>query len=210
MLNVDYIDVQVPGDGSNVRGIFATSLHSVKIGQARDFTTGDQVVAVFGGGLGLPPEVDDSHLYGRVRATIDPSLMKLTPREQPRGSWEFELEAAPLVAIISFEILNADSTSPPEVIVNDRPLGAASIHLPDLADPGYLGIVRPFDRDMRFRYTGWLTCQKAVPGSALRAGLNNVVLELNKESGPIAVRAVTLELKHNWQNLDYLLSPATP
>ena len=63
---------------------------------------------------------------------------------------------------------------------------------------------------MRFRYAGWLRAQRVIPGSALRAGLNKVVLQLNGESGPVAVRAVELQLKYNSPALDYTLPPNVP
>ena len=141
-----------------------------------------------------------------MKASIDPGVMKLTPRESPAGSWEFELQSPPLTAIVTFDILDADALALPDITVNDRALGPATVHQPDLADPAYVGLVRPLDRDMRFRYAGWLRGQKAIPGSALRAGLNKVVLQLNRESGPVAVRAVELQLKHNSPALDYTLS----
>ena len=87
------------------------------------------------------------------------------------------------------------------------PLGAAKMRLPDLADPAYRGDVRPLERDMHFRYTGWLPCQMIIPASALRAGANRLSLVANAQGGAIAVRAVELQLKHNWKNFEYNLSP---
>jgi hypothetical protein len=118
-----------------------------------------------------------------------------------------QLDRQPLVAVLSFEVLHADIAEPPQVTVNGRPCGTANLSLPDLADPALRGEVRPMEADMRFRYTGWLRCQKVIPGSALRAGLNRLVLGVNRNAGSVAVRAVEVQLKHNWQNLDYTLTP---
>ena len=63
---------------------------------------------------------------------------------------------------------------------------------------------------MRFRYAGWLRAQKLIPGSALQAGQNTVVIQLHKESGPVAIRAVELQLKYNAPGLDYTISTSTP
>jgi hypothetical protein len=60
---------------------------------------------------------------------------------------------------------------------------------------------------MRFHYTGWLGCQRAVPGSALRQGLNRLTFRLNKDSGSVAIRVVDLQLKHHWQSFDYTVTP---
>ena len=210
MDGVDYVDITTFGDGRNIRGVFLASLKRADIQHALDFTAPTAVADAFDN---LPPSAlnaDDYSLYGRVKASLDPGVMKLTPLETPAGSWEFELQSPPLTAFVTFEILDADALAPLEITVNDRLLGPVSVHQPDLADPAYLGLVRPLERDMRFRYAGWLRAQKAIPGSALRAGLNKVVLRLNRDSGPVAVRTVELQLKYNSPALDYNLVPNTP
>ena len=60
---------------------------------------------------------------------------------------------------------------------------------------------------MRFRYAGWLRCQKIIPASALDAGLNQLTFEMQKQFSAIAVRAVELQLKQNWQSLEYKIVP---
>ncbi len=210
MEGVDYIDISTDGDGANIRGVFLASLKRADIQHALDYAAPTNVSDAFDN---LPPVIvkaDDYSLYGRVKAALDPGVMKLTPEEMPEGSWEFELQSAPLTAVVSFEILGADALAPIDITVNDRALGPISVHQPDLADPAYIGLVRPLDADMRFRYAGWLRATKAIPGSALRAGLNNVVLRLHRESGPVAVRTVELQLKYNSSTLDYTLAPNSP
>ena len=210
MDGVDYIDITTFGDGSNIRGVFLASLKRAEIQHALDYTAPAEVADAFDNVPASPLNPDDYSLYGRVKASLDPGVMKLTPREKPTGSWEFELQSPPLTAFVTFEVLDADALAPIEITVNDRPLGPVSVHQPDLADPAYIGLVRPLDRDMRFRYAGWLRAQKAIPGSALRAGLNKVVLRLTNDSGPVAVRTVELQLKYNSPSLDYNLAPNTP
>src|SRR5207244_531841 len=129
--------------------------------------------------------------------------------ESPSVIWEFDLQAVPLLGLVTFEVLNADAETPLEVVVNDRALGAANVTWPDLADPGYLGTARPLD-SMRFRYTGWLRAQKTIPGAALRIGSNRVILQLPAGAEAAAVRAVELQLKHQWQNPDSTITPRTP
>jgi len=97
--------------------------------------------------------------------------------------------------VLGFEILNADPLSPLEVVVNDLPIGPSALRTPDLADPGYDSFIRPLDRGIQFRYSGWLQAQKSIPGSALRAGLNKIELRLPAASGPVAVRSLDLQLK---------------
>ena len=210
MLGVSYIDIAVAGDGGNVRGAFLSSLRRGESLYSLDFATPAGVNDAFDNLPSLPPATDDSLLFGRVRATIDAGIVSLTPRETIRQTWEFELAAAPLVAVLSFEILNADPLSPLEVVVNDQLLGPAAMRTPDLADPGYQGVVRPLDRGVRFRYAGWLQCQKAIPGAALQQGVNKIELRLPAESGPVAVRSLELQLKTQWQSFNDSVTPTTP
>lgn len=207
---IDFIDITVPGDGFNLRGVFLALLEPAQIQRGLDFELPADVADAF---QNLPPIVtkaEDQSLFGRVRAVIDPEGLKLAPDGATRGTWEFPLQAPPLLAIVTYEVLGADPTAPLEIILNDRPLGASMIHWPDLADPGFLGLARPLEKDLRFRYTGWLRAQKIIPGSALRAGVNVLSAQLHPDSGPVAVRAVEIQLKYNWKNLDYTLAPATP
>ena len=195
MAGIDYLDIEAPGDGANLRGLYLATLRKFDARHALDFAPESGLADPFGNSPSSPLHPEDQFLYGRVRATLDPGLMKLTPDESPSGSWEFELGEPPAFAVVTFDILNADALAAPEITVNDIALGPLAIQLPDLADPAFTGIVRLGDVDERFRYAGWLRCQKAIPGSALQAGLNKITIELSKESGPVAVRAVELQLK---------------
>jgi hypothetical protein len=206
---VDLVEIVVPGDGRTVRGVFLAMAKTEEMQRALDFAPATTQLDPFGNVPPAAPKPDDLTLYGRVRARIDSGLVKLVPPVFT-AAWEFTLESPPLLAVVTFEVLGADALAPLEVIVNDRPVGPAAMHLPDLADPSYLGLVRPLERDMRFRYTGWLRGQKAIPGSALQAGQNRVTIQLHPESGPVAIRSVELQLKYNWKNLDYTLAPTRP
>ncbi len=206
----DRLEIQVPGDGHQVRGVFLAILAAQQVLHAADFALPADVADAFGNVPPIVSKAEDQALFGRVRAMLDSTGVSLAPASTIRGTWEFPLESPPLLAVVTFEVLHADALAPLEVILNDRPLGPVGVHWPDLADPGYLGLVRPLEKDMRFRYTGWLRCQKVIPGSALRAGANALVLQLHPDSGPLAVRAVELSLKYPWKSLDYTLSPVLP
>lgn len=197
MTGVDVIEIEVPGDGRNVRGAFVSTLKPTEAWHALDFPPETSFLDPFQKTPALQPAADDLYLYGRVRAAIDPGVMKLMPQSTPSGTWEFELGALPLLSVVTFEVLNVDALAAPELIVNGQSLGAVAVALPDLADPGYEGLVRARDPEVRFRYTGWLRCQKAVPSALLVSGLNQITVRLADESGPIAVRAVELQLKNN-------------
>ena len=196
MAGIDYLEIEVPGDGRNIRGAFVSTLKEAQAWHALDFQPASSLVDPFQNAPAVQPTDDDLYLYGRLRAAIDPGVMKLTPQTTPIGTWEFELAALPLLSVVTFEILNVDALAAPDLTVNGQPLGAVAIHLPDLADPGYEGHVRARDTEVRFRYTGWLRCQKAVPASLLAVGLNKIAIRLSNDSGPVAVRAVELQLKN--------------
>jgi hypothetical protein len=192
---VTTVDIVVPGDGTTLRGAFLSSLRRSETRYPFDFATPNSLAEGFDNLPSIPPPVDDTLLFGRLRATLDTGVVVLTPRAVTTQTWEFELAAAPLLAVLGFEILNADPLSPLEVVVNDLPLGPSALRAPDLADPAYQSVIRPLDRGVQFRYAGWLQAQKAIPGSALHAGLNKIELRLPGASGPIAVRSLDLQLK---------------
>jgi hypothetical protein len=201
----DYVEVSVPGDGRTLRGAFLSTVRLVQTRVSLDLGVVSPMNEPFGNPWPKPASTADSFLFGRIRATLEaqPLLVSLdSPAE-----WNVELDRLPLVAVVNFEVLNLDLTYPPELEINQVALGAASPQLPDLADPGYRGEVRPMESDMRFHYTGWLRCQKVIPRSAFKTGVNELRLLVGRYTGAIAIRAVTIELKHNSKNLDYTLLP---
>ena len=144
-------------------------------------------------------------------------MIKLTPPgENAEGAdstydshtvhFEFSLEKAPLIAMVTFYVLAADPAAPLLAWSNGDPVGAVAMQLPDLADPGYSGITRPMER-MHFQYAGWVRCQKVIPAKSLRAGKNTFTLQLPPNSAPVALSKIELQLKSHWQKLDYTLIP---
>ncbi|EDY17425.1 hypothetical protein CfE428DRAFT_5111 [Chthoniobacter flavus Ellin428] len=204
------LEIQVPGDGSNLRGAFLATLQAHTMMKALDFAAPGDLIDVFERSSALPLPANDVALFGRVKAKLDEGTVKLSATGEQSVTWEFELVSPPLLTMISFEVSNADEQAPLEVTLNDQPLGPITVSWPDLADPGYLGVVRPLEAGMRFRYAGWLRAQKMIPGALLKAGVNRLVLTLPPDAGPAAVRNLALQLKNNWKNLDYNLSPTSP
>jgi len=207
---IDALQIQVPGDGHNIRGAFLATLRSQTMLRALDFVVSNDLIDAFGRMSQLQTPNSDMSLYGRVKATLDAGTVKLASPDKTSATWEFDLQTAPLSALLNFEVLNADGQAPMQITVNDQPLGDVTVQLPDLADPGYVGSVRPLVDGMHFRYAGWLRAQKTIPGTALKAGVNRVVVQLNPESGPGAARSLELQLKYNWNNLDYSVTPTPP
>jgi hypothetical protein len=209
--NVSAVQIRVPGDGSNLRGVFLVVLRSDAIQHALDFALPTNLIEAFDRGTPLVAPTDDMTLFGRVKATVDSGVTKLAADSNPTATWEFEMQTVPLLAVLTFEVLDVDAQAPPEVMMNDHPLGPVNVALPDLADPAYVGLVRALETGMRFRYSGWLRAQKVIPASALLPGTNRFVVELPANAaGAIAVRSLSLQLKYNWKSLDYSLAPTTP
>lgn len=228
----DYLEIDVPGDGLNVRKALLTTLKKTTVSTALDFPQPagkgavNPVADPFGNVTPQPTQENDTYLFGRVRATLEPGVIKLVPPSvkdaraasvtssvaqsgtagETSVSFEFDLEVAPLLALVALDILGADPVAPLQAWVNGKPLGSVAPQYPDLADPAYAGLVRPLE-SMRFRYAGWLHGQLMIPGSALHVGNNTLILQLPAEAGPAAIRAVELQLKHNWRKLDYTLAP---
>jgi hypothetical protein len=204
---LDYVDIEVPGNGRTIRGAFLTTLRKTEVRHSIDFDAATPVEDAFKNAPAVSPSPDDSYLYGRVKATLEAGVIKLSAPEHSQENLAFEIEAKPLIAVISFEVLNADPAYPIQTSINGQTFSPVNAVFPDLADPGYSGTVRPLQRDMRFRYTGWIRVQQIVPGSDLQGGLNNVSFRLNKHSEPLAIRSVEIQLKYNWTGLGYEIAP---
>ncbi len=204
---LDYLDVDVPGDGKTVRGAFITALRRESVWHALDFAAPENLVDPFGAPGRTATSEDDKLLYGRVRATLDAEPLTLDPARGTDAAYEFSLDTPPLLAAVTFEILGASPTALPQAFINGQPLGTASITFPDLADPGFRGASHPLEKGLRFRYTGWLRAQVIVPGPMLVGGLNNIVLRVAEDTNPIVIRAVEIELKHPSAVFDYDFKP---
>jgi hypothetical protein len=208
MKGVDYLEIEAPGDGGQLRGAFLTWLTKTRVRQSADFPSGEAVRDPFQALPKKSSQPDDAYLYGVVTASIQKAPLKLQQPSAPSASFEFELERQPLVAVVTYEVLGATVSAPPSVTVNGNSLGPSDLVLPHLADPAYRGEARQMDPQMTFRYTGWLRGQKVIPGALLVGGLNNLKLEMSNGSDPIAVRSIEIQLKYNWEKFDYILSPA--
>ena len=99
----------------------------------------------------------------------DTGVVNLSRKGESAAQWQFQLAGQPLTAVVTFEVLNADLAAPPVVSANDGPGGFASVHWPDLSDPGFRGESRPLEPAMRFQFTGWVRAQFVIPGNLLHA-----------------------------------------
>ena len=211
MNGVDYLEIETGGDGSQVRGLFLSWLESTEVLQPSDFSSTEKVRQPFQILSSTRKRKDDSYLYGVVNASLQTGKpVVITPSGNSSVALQFELERQPLMAVVSYEVLGVPIDAPPSVTVNGRAQGISSLHLPDLADPGFRGEAQEGAPQLSFRYTGWLHAQKIVPGEMFVAGLNDLTLGLSNGIDAVAIRSVSIQLKYDWEKLDYVLAPATP
>ena len=198
MAGVDYVDIEVPGEGGGVRGALAVALRDAGTSEALDFGGTADMTDPFGNGAPVVTATDDVLLYGRVKATLEPGVVPLDSGGEAGGQaiFDFPLEKPPMVALLTFEILNADIGAPPVLSVNGQDGGAVNVSVPDLADPALTGAAEPGRSDVVYRYSGWLKCQKVIPGSLLLAGSNELIISTPGQTTPVALRSVEVQLKY--------------
>jgi len=202
--DADYVDVTTPGDASGLRGAFITTAEVTETRETPDFGGTPKIIDAFGNTPPAVPSENDSLLFGRIKATLQAEALKVEP-DAPL-TWDLQLDKLPLVAMLTFEVLDAQLDSPPQVKLNGHHLGPATLQLPDLADLAYRSQAMPRG-DARFQYTGWLRAQVIIPASALKVGVNSLALALRHDAGNAAIRSVELQLKHNSTILEDTSSP---
>ncbi len=207
MIGVTAVDVEVPGDGRSVRGAYLDWMKSSQV--MRPMHAEEEKVAAdpFGGPAALKSTEDDKEVFGTVTAPLTAETIPIGPNLQSGGSFQFGLEAQPLIALLTFEVASPQIEAPPEIYVNGEDIGAASLVLPDLADPGYRGLSLSLLDTMQFQYTGWVRAQKIVPASLLKAGTNDVIILAGAGTSASAIRQTQIQLKYLWDKSDYLLEP---
>ncbi len=205
MEGVKNIDVEVPGEGTNVRSAFLQWMTTSELVHAVGISSDNAVPQPFSPTLALHAPAEDSEQFGAVSATLSPDPIRIGSTANEAAVFEFGIEAQPLLALVTFEVANPHIGSPPEVIVNGANVGPANVALPELADPGYRGEMRALMHEMQFNYTGWVRAQKIVPASSLRVGTNDVVILSGAGTSTSAIRGTQIQLKYLWDKSDYLL-----
>jgi len=201
------IDIEVAGDGKNVRGVYMDWMASRTVAHPLAAGPRDVVPEPFAAAAPLHTPEKDTETFGTVTAALAPETIRIGASISQGAAFQFGVESQPLLALLTFEVSSARVDSPPEVYVNGQSLGPVSLTLTDLADPGYRGETQRLIDGMRFRYTGWLRAQKLVPASNLRAGTNDVIVIGGPGTPMSAIRATQIQLKYLWDKSDYLLDP---
>ena len=198
MAGVDYVEIETPGDGWTVRGVLALALRKTEAREGLDFGGTAALTDPFGNGEAAITGTDDVFLFGRVKATLEPGVVALGTGDNPSQAAEFDfpLDRPPLIALLTFEILNADISAPPQLSVNGTDAGDVNVTVTDLADPALTGAIEAARPDAVYRYGGWLKCQKVIPGSLLTAGTNVLLIGTPGRPAPVALRAIEVQLKY--------------
>ena len=207
MRGITVIDVEVPGDGSTVRGAYLEWMISSELVHPASAGAQDSVPQPFALTTRLHAPSQDQEQFGTVTATLAAESVRIGSTQDQAAVFEFGLESQPLLALITFEVAGARIDSPPELIVNGVHAGPVNLGLPELADPAYRGAMQTFVNGMQFEYTGWLRAQKLVPLSYLQTGTNNIAVLNGPNASAAVVRSTQLQLKYLWDKSDYILKP---
>jgi hypothetical protein len=140
-----------------------------------------------------------------VTATLASETIQIGGDFSTGAEFQFGMESEPLLALLTFEVASPRIDSPPEVYVNGKDVGAATLTLPELADPAYRGQMESLLKEMKFQYTGWLRAQKLVPVGNLKVGTNSVTIMGGAGTSTSAIRGTQIQLKYLWEKSDYLL-----
>jgi hypothetical protein len=192
----DYLEIDIPGDGSRLKGLFASAMRYTKVLQAVDFNTAPIADAFGNSASTLPSRAEDRYLWNRVDAPLDAGPFPVTAG-QPQAI-EFELASQPTCAVVSFEVRNVVPDMPPVLQLNEADLPPASLSLPDLADPAWHALGESAAQDgvsSTLHYTGWIRVQQFLPGSVLQKGKNLLQLAQPIEGESIEIRRVELQLR---------------
>jgi hypothetical protein len=206
MHGISLIDIEVPGDGKTVRGAYLDWMGSSDVAHPLNAEHRDVIPEPFSAMPPLHPPLQDTEKFGTVTATLAAETIHIGADIQEAAAFEFGVEARPLFALLTFEVASPQIDAPPEVYLNGEDIGAVSLALPELADPGYRGEMEPLVREMHFRYTGWLRAQKIVPVGSLKIGTNTLVVS-SPAGTTAAIRATQIQLKYLWDKSDYILQP---
>ena len=207
MIGVSAIDVEVPGDGRSVRGAYLDWMKTTQVMRPLHAEQQKLMADPFAAAMPLRSGPEDAEVYGTVTAPLTTETVPIGSTMQSGAAFQFGLEAQPLVALLTFEVASPQIEVPPVIYVNGQEIGAASLVLPDLADPAYRGLSLSLLQTMQFQYTGWVRAQKIVPASILKAGTNDVIILAGAGTSASAIRETQIQLKYLWDKSDYLLEP---
>ena len=205
MTGISTLDIEVPGDGKTIRGAFLDWMTSSEVVHPLNAEHRDVIPEPFSSLPPLHAPEQDLEKFGTVTATLASETIPIGAPPEQGAAFQFGIEAQPLLALLTFEVASPRIDSPPEIYVNGEDVGAATVTLPELADPGYRGKMESLLKEMRFQYTGWLRAQKLIPVNNLKVGINDIIITSGSATSTSAIRGTQVQLKYLWEKSDYLL-----
>ena len=190
----DYLELELPGDGSRLSELFATAMRYAQVLQPIDFAA-KPVSDAFGNTTSLVPPPDrDTYLWSRVNAPLEAGSFPVTA--DATAGVDFEILTPPECALITFEMRGALAGSPILGWMNDEELPAASPSLPDFADPAWKLLPARGAEPERMVYSGWLRTQQYVPGALLKKGGNRLELACGTPDASGEIRRLEIQLRY--------------
>ena len=194
MDGVDYVELDLPKDGSRLTSLFATILKKSQVLHPVDFPPAS-VSDPFGNPAAASTVQDqDKRLWTRISAMLDAESFRLLPTgNQPL---QFTLAKPPRYAMVCFEMRNISPELPPSIGVNGRLLPGVSLTMPDLADPGWSLRNLEASKVEHLYYSGWIRLQQAIPAGVLAKGENELLFSSPSQAEPAEIRRVEIQLKY--------------
>ncbi|MEM1058126.1 MAG: hypothetical protein AAGK14_02665 [Verrucomicrobiota bacterium] len=194
------------GDPDTLHTMLLSVLGNQRVLKALDTDYGDAPGSMFQRGYAGALRYRDQELFGRIRAELMNGSERLTARDVIE--FEIQPEELPLLTVLAFQVRGIDPASHLLVDVNGR--GPLLVHytLPDLADPGYVGRLRPGGDRMSFQYLEPVHAKAVIPEDWLRLEASNTLrIYLPDEHPGVDISEVQLELKYPWSKFTYTLEP---
>jgi len=205
MNGISTLDIEVPGDGKTIRSVYLDWMTSSEVVHPMNAEHRDIIPEPFSSLPPLHAPEQDLEKFGTVTATLASETIPIGSPPEQGAVFQFGIESQPLLALLTFEVASPRIDSPPEIYVNGEDVGAATLTLPELADPGYRGKMESLLKEMRFQYTGWLRAQKLIPVNNLKVGTNDLIITSGSATSTSAIRGTQVQLKYLWEKSDYLL-----
>src|ERR1041384_4817875 len=104
MIGVTAIDVEVPGDGRSVRGAYLDWMKTSQVMRPMHAEQQKLMADPFAAAMPLRAGKEDAEVYGTVTAPLTTETILIGSSMQDGASFQFGLEAQPLVALLTFEV----------------------------------------------------------------------------------------------------------
>src|SRR5437868_4001933 len=106
MTGASTVDIEVPGDGKTVRGAYLEWMISSDVVHPLGAERRDVIPEPFSSMPPLHSANQDAEQFGTVTATLAAETIQIGPDIQESAAFQFELEAQPLAALLTFEVAN--------------------------------------------------------------------------------------------------------